>query len=493
MREGEDMADSLDHIRRGKQLLSRVKQLRGHVGSDPARAAELADALNELTANRLLAHEYDDATEDAQDAVTASARLLTEAGPIGAYTPPPVAARYYTSLTHVAVTQAGLGMIDGGVETLGLLDDFRNRLTRPMATDLAPRTAVWALMTRSHLALATGDVPVANAWADAAGARMAAIAGDDDLAPLVIDTEQATADARWAAGHTAESIAHLRDALNVHARWADTSLEQPARLSPALLWFLIAPLVGISRDLADRLVSLGQADEATAIRAGLVDRLTPMVGRLGADGREMLDELVVERDAGADVSAGALPQPLGAWPQIGPLDALDPHAEAPDSTPVVVASPTPPAAASVPSGAPASPAGSPGPAVPAAPAGVPASPAPAGAPQPPIAPAHPAPEAEAASAHPAEPVGQPGDPAEQALREAEEQLEEARISGRRRSVRDAAAAVVQALRPLAEADSQAWNARLAQALDDLAAARRGVGDLWGARQASREAASLRGR
>ena len=96
-----------DHVKQGKALLSRVKQLRGHVGSDPSKAEVLADALNELTANRLIAHQFAEATGDAQEAVAAAAKLLTEAGPIGAYTPSPLAARYYTAVTHVAVAQVG--------------------------------------------------------------------------------------------------------------------------------------------------------------------------------------------------------------------------------------------------------------------------------------------------------------------------------------------------------------------------------------------------
>ncbi len=444
-----------DHIRQGKQLLSRVKQLRGHAGSSAEAAAELADALNDLTANRLVAHEYDDATSIAQEAVVASAKLLHEAGPVGAYTPPDVAARYYTALVHVAVTQVGLGMLDETAATLGMLDEFRARLTRPMATDLHPRTAAWALMTRSHVTLTTGDVAQANAWADAALVRagaLGAVEQGSDAAPVRIDVERAVADARWSAGYPDDSIAHLREASRIHDEWVGSSLDQPARLSPALLWFLIAPLVGLTRELADRLVSMGRVEEATALRGALIDRLVPAIGRLGPDGHEMVDELAFEREDSADVSAGSVPAALPGWSAVSAYQALDPAAEGADSA-LTTAQPEPATAETGPAGRVT----------------------------------EEKPPADRAEAH----AG--GEPAEQALHDAESALAAARESGRRRSVRDAAGAVVQAVRDLAAADPEQWTPRLIQALEDLAQARRGVGDLWGGRQASKEASALRGR
>ena len=46
------------YAQRGKALGSLVQRLRGWVGSDPSREPELADALVELTAHRLLGHGY---------------------------------------------------------------------------------------------------------------------------------------------------------------------------------------------------------------------------------------------------------------------------------------------------------------------------------------------------------------------------------------------------------------------------------------------------
>ena len=47
-----------EYAQQGKKLASSVQRLRGWVGSDPSRAPELADALIQLTAHRLLGHGY---------------------------------------------------------------------------------------------------------------------------------------------------------------------------------------------------------------------------------------------------------------------------------------------------------------------------------------------------------------------------------------------------------------------------------------------------
>ena len=64
------------YAQQGKKLASLVQLLRGWVGSDPSRAQELADALIQLTAHRLLGHSWAAAADDAQDAVRRAAELL---------------------------------------------------------------------------------------------------------------------------------------------------------------------------------------------------------------------------------------------------------------------------------------------------------------------------------------------------------------------------------------------------------------------------------
>ena len=318
-----------DHIKRGKALLSRVKQLRGHVGSDPSKASELADKLNELTANRLVAHQYADATADAQEAVLASHKLLADAGPIGAYTSPELAARYYTAVTHVAVAQVGLGMPEAAAETMRTLDDFRAQLTRPLAQALLPRTAVWALAAQSRGHLATGDVPAANAWADAALTRVArsGLSSELDEAPVVIDTERLVADTRWAAGRSDESVQHLRTAQGIHSRWADQALADGQKLSPALVRFYLDPVVAVTRELADRLVSMGDVDAATAERSALIERVSPLAGRLGPTGKALLAELQRELELGVSASAGDVPNDAGGWAPIFGEATLAPEVE----------------------------------------------------------------------------------------------------------------------------------------------------------------------
>ena len=312
-----------DHIKQGKALLSRVKQLRGHVGSDPTKAADLADALNELTANRLVAHQYSDATTDAQEAVVAAARLLNEAGPVGAYTPPPIAARYYTAVTHVAVAQVGLGMADAAASTMVTLDEFRGKLTQPVSGALHPRTAVWALSAQAHGRLASGDVAGGNAWADAAVGRLdrSGLRGSESDQPVIIDTEVLVADARWAAGLPDDSLHHLRAAADAHARWADERLMDPPRLSPALLRFLVDPMVTVLRRLADRLASVGDTEGSAQVRENLVERLAPIAGRLGPDGKALLADL----RASAGSSAGPVPRALDGWQVITGEATLEPQ------------------------------------------------------------------------------------------------------------------------------------------------------------------------
>src|SRR5262245_40270232 len=94
------------YAQQGKTLTSSVQRLRGWVGSDPSRAPELADALVQLTAHRLLGHGFAAAAADAQEAVRRAAELLAAQGPIGPYTSIRDAARYVTAVVHLATIQA---------------------------------------------------------------------------------------------------------------------------------------------------------------------------------------------------------------------------------------------------------------------------------------------------------------------------------------------------------------------------------------------------
>ena len=176
------------YAQQGKKLASSVQRLRGWVGSDPSRAPELADALIQLTAHRLLGHGYAGAAEDAQDSVRRAAEMLASHGPIGPYTSVSDAARYVTAAVHLAAIQAGLGLPDAAGKTLDTLEDIQEQLGDGLVRQLQPQTAIWALSSNARAALASGDVAAANAWADAAlaptdgvwprGRRRLAISGD---------------------------------------------------------------------------------------------------------------------------------------------------------------------------------------------------------------------------------------------------------------------------------------------------------------------------
>ena len=103
MAEGKTRPQSQDtYAQRAKALASQVQRLRGWVGSDPSKAPELADALVELTAHRLLGHGYAAGAAEAQESVRRAGELLAASGPIGPYTSIRDAARYVTAVVHLA-------------------------------------------------------------------------------------------------------------------------------------------------------------------------------------------------------------------------------------------------------------------------------------------------------------------------------------------------------------------------------------------------------
>jgi hypothetical protein len=278
------------YAQQGKKLASLVQRLRGWVGSDPSQAPELADALMQLTAHRLLGHGYAAAAEDAQDAVRRAAELLASKGPIGPYTSVSDAARYLTAVVHMAAIQAGLGLPDAAGRTLDSLKDIQEQLGEGLLRQLQPQTAIWALSCRARAALANGDASAANAGADAALVRLSesGLEDDPDSQYLAMDVDWLVSDCRWAAGRAQEAIAFLHAAKARYDDVVDGRLEQPARLSPGLLDRLAEPLFGLYQDMADRLAAAGEVDVRLMIRRRLVELLRGLTGRLGDPARLQL-------------------------------------------------------------------------------------------------------------------------------------------------------------------------------------------------------------
>jgi hypothetical protein len=275
------------YAQQGKELASHVQRLRGWVGSDPSRVPELTDALIQLTAHRLLGHGYATAAEDAQDAVRRAAELLTAKGPIGPYTSASDAARYVTSVIHLATIQAGMGLTDAAGKTIKSLKDIQEQLGEGLQRQLQPQTAIWALSCSARAALASGNIAGANACADAALVRLAESghAEDRDSQYLAMEVDRLTSDCRWAADRVEESIAFLHAAKDRYEEVVDGRLEQPARLSPALLDRLAEPLFSIYQDMSDRLAAIGEVDLRLMTRRRLIELLRGLTGRLGDPAR----------------------------------------------------------------------------------------------------------------------------------------------------------------------------------------------------------------
>ena len=279
------------YAQRGKTLASLVQRLRGWVGSDPSRAAELADALVDLTAHRLLGHFYAAAAADAQDSVRRAGDILAASGPIGPYTSLSDAARYVTAVVHLAAIQAGLGLPDAAGRTIESLQDIREQLRgNGLEQRLESQTAIWALLCSSRAALTSGDIAAANAYADAALARLAEsdLRDDADTSYLVMDVDRLASDCLWAAGRGEEALRYLYAAKSRYDNVVGGRLEEPARLSPALLERLAEPLVGLYRDMADRLAGCGEAELGLLTRRRLIELLRRLAGRLGDQVRVQL-------------------------------------------------------------------------------------------------------------------------------------------------------------------------------------------------------------
>jgi hypothetical protein len=285
------------YARRSKTLTSQVQRLRGWVGSDPAKLAELADALVELTAHRLLGHGYAAAAADGQDAVRRAGELLAAAGPIGPYTSIKEAARYVTAVVHLATIQTGMGMLEAAGHTVESLEDIREQLREHrLEVSLQPDTVIWALSCSSRTALASGDVITANAYADAAFVRLAesGLGNDPDAAYLAMDVNRLTSDTRWAAGRAEEALSYVYAAKDHYDGVVAGRLDEPGRLSPALVERLAEPLFGLYRDFADRLVGIGEVDLGLATRRRLIELLHGLTARLGDSTRTQLAAALVD-------------------------------------------------------------------------------------------------------------------------------------------------------------------------------------------------------
>ena len=305
------------YAQKGKQLASAVQRLRGWVGSDPSRTPELADALVVLTEHRLLGHAYTVAAPEAQEAVKLAAQQLTANGPIGPYTSVADAARYVTAVVHLGVIQAAAGLPEAAAETVGSFAELREQVGAvPLAEALAPSTVVWALACTARGALAGGDVAAANAYADAALQRLAeaGLRSDADAAYVVVDADRLVSDARWAAGLAEDALTHLHAARDTYDRVVDGRLAQPGRLSPALLQRLAEPLFGVYRDLADRLLAVGEVDLGLVTRRQLIELLggiaakdeTARVQLAGSLGDLVRDLRALDRTEEADLVAEEL-------------------------------------------------------------------------------------------------------------------------------------------------------------------------------------------
>ncbi|MGB8021419.1 MAG: hypothetical protein WCF04_09355, partial [Candidatus Nanopelagicales bacterium] len=238
-----------------KKAASTVQRLRGWVGTDPTRTPELADALVRLTETRLRANSWTEAAPDAQDSVVLAGKLLASHGPLGPYTPLADAVRFVTATVQLADTQVGLGLPEAAGRTLQAALAVRAQLSRlDLDHELDATTRCRALLVLAEAALAGGDVPGANAHADAA------LAARIDLPPdlLTVRIARLLADCRWAAGWELDAVAWAWQALADYDALVGGRLDDPGRVSPVLLERVAEPLFGAARDAADRLAACGE-------------------------------------------------------------------------------------------------------------------------------------------------------------------------------------------------------------------------------------------
>lgn len=223
---------------RSRRLTSEVQRLRDLAGGDPSRLGPVADALVSSTAHRLSAHQWADAAGTAQEAVSLSAKLLAQHGPVGPYTSPADAVRSITALVHLALIQSAAGLHAQAEQVLAAAFGLRSQLSRlDLDTLLQPRTVTWALLAWARAALADGRVADANSRIDAA---VALAASDEEF--LAIDVDRAASDARWAAGWPEPAVEFALRALERYDERTAAVLERPGSTPEAVLERLAEPL-----------------------------------------------------------------------------------------------------------------------------------------------------------------------------------------------------------------------------------------------------------
>lgn len=283
---------------RARALASDVRRLRAAAMSDPQRTDELADALVDLTAARLLAWDFVEAAADAPESVVQAARILASRGPSGPYASVPDAVRYATATVQLAAVQAGLGQAEAAGRTLEGLDAWRAQLGRlPLAANLPEPVSLWALVARAR-ALLDADVPLANAHADAAEAGLHALT--DPPAYLALAVHLLTADCRWAAGRPESALAHHWLALEVHRAAVAGVGDRPR---PAVARAALAPVVATYEPYAQRLAASRDPSGGIAMRREELE----VVARFGDDVRAVRAGLAQAlRAAGRTIEATGL-------------------------------------------------------------------------------------------------------------------------------------------------------------------------------------------
>ncbi|WP_454228387.1 hypothetical protein [Propioniciclava flava] len=265
------MSSTSTHRRRFKQTTSQVKKLRGWVGSDASVGESLVDALNEVTALRLLDHSYADAAADAQDALTRANALVAEHGAVGPFTPADDAVRFVTATAQLARLQAGLGQPGAAAATAGAAQAWMGLLPHlDVAPYLAPRTASWLLQARAVGALTAGDVAAANAFADAAvvRAREGGLVGRD--AQVLVDAALLASRARTVAGLPQDAALLAREAMTA----ASSALRQAEPVQQASLTGIeVESLVAAGDAAASAWGAQGRWDEASAARRAVLAQI----------------------------------------------------------------------------------------------------------------------------------------------------------------------------------------------------------------------------
>lgn len=299
--------------RRVKDAASQVKKLRGWAASDATVAEPLVDALVEVTALRLLAHEFTEAGPDAQDALTRANALVAQHGAVGPFTPVDDGVRFVTATTQLALLQAGLGQASAAGQMAAAARGWMRLLPHVDLTPyLSARTATWQLQARAAGAWADGDLSTANAFADAAvlRAREGGLAADED-APALVDALLLAGNVRWAAGVPGDAIAFAREAVHLAHRGLAAQVAR-GQAAPGQASRFVAPVLRAGSDLADRLLATGALGEAIAERRSLVAALDGARSACGetawdAEVRARADlarDLITATDADAVPEAG---------------------------------------------------------------------------------------------------------------------------------------------------------------------------------------------